>query len=551
MIAVLAVIALPFGLRRRGVTLMEQTNDTVIIVTPHNEAVRLELEIGFREWYQQQTERTVKIDWRAPGSTGNIIRLLNTAYENVFRRHWEQTLHRPWSHKVQTGYMRKNPKNPLAKEAREAFLASNIGCGIDLFFGGGIVEFKKLADDGIFVPCDLQQRHPEWFNEAVIPEVLAGDRLYDPNGKWMPAVLSTFGIMYNTDRLKDLKISPPQQWSDLATSDFYHHLAMVDPVQSSVVIKCFEMLLQQQMQRACSEHFPNRSITELSKKELRMVLGIGWTHGLQIIQKIMANARCFTDNSVATVWDVNQGNCAAGVVVNFYGYHQRAETLARGGSDRVRFIVPKNGACYSPDPIALLRGAPNRETAQRFIEYLHSEAGQDRLGFKLRSGTKSPTGTASEQSDVLRSHQPRRYALHRTPVRRDFYTEFRKPFQSAPDMNPYDEESAFVYRADWTAPAFNAIRFLSKVLFMHPYTELTRAWEAIFKAQKAGRTEVAQRALAVMQDFHELTYDWIFDTFNPTVKSQNMLAQTKLETELTKRACKQYREAYKIATEGR
>ena len=553
LIAIVAVIALPFLFRRPGIRLTEQTDDTVVIVTPNNEAIRLELEVGFREWYQKQTGRTVNIDWRAPGSTGNVVRLLNTSYENSFKNYWTQNLHRPWTHEVQSNYNQKSPKSALGKEAREAFLASNVGCGMDLFFGGGVTEFKKMATAGVLVPCDLLQRHPEWFNENIIPKELAGDALYDPDSKWMPAVLSTFGIMYNTDRLKDLGIEAPQQWSDLAKPAFYHQIAMVDPVQSSVVVKCFEMLLQQQMQQACDEQFPDKPIDKLSKEELQTALNIGWMRGLRLIQKIMSNARYFTDNSIATVWDVNQGNCAAGVVVHFYGYHQRAETLARGGKDRVRFFVPKNGACYQPDPIGLLRGAPNKEVAQLFIEYIHSEEGQDRMGFKLRSKIDSEPSnvTGSDEEKIFRSHQPMYHALHRTPVRRDFYTEAKKPFQSAPDMNPYDAENMFIYRTEWTGPAFGAIRFLSKVLFMHPYTELTRARKAIFEAQAAGRTEAAERALSVMQDFHELTYDWISEVYNPLVKAKNMRAQVDLETELTKRFCRQYKEAYKIATEGK
>lgn len=549
LLAIVAVIALPFLLRRPGVRLTEQTDDTVVIVTSNNEAIRLELEVGFREWYQKQTGRTVNIDWRAPGSTGNIIRLLNSFYENAFRNHWTQNLQRPWTDEVKSNYNQESPKSVLGKEAREAFLASNVGCGMDLFFGGGVTEFKKQAAAGLLVPCDLPQRHPEWFNENVIPKQLAGDSLYDPDGKWMPAVLSTFGIMYNTDRLQDLNIEAPQRWSDLAQPGFYHQIAMVDPVQSSVVVKCFEMLLQQQMQQACDEKFPDKPIDKLSKEELQKALGIGWTRGLQLIQKIMANARYFTDNSIATVWDVSQGNCTAGVVVNFYGHHQRTETLARGGKDRIRFLVPKNGASYQPDPIALLRGAPNREVAQRFIEYIHSEEGQDRMGFKLKSKTDPSVNAASVEANILRSHQPIYHALHRTPVRKDFYTASKKDFQSAPDTNPYDEENMFIYRTDWTGPAFGAIRFLSKVLFMHPYTELTRAWKAIFDAQNAGRTDVAKCALSVMQDFRELTYGWIFDVYNPLVKSKDMCTLMKLETELTKRACRQYEEAYRIATE--
>ena len=189
---------------------------------------------------------------------------------------------------------------------------------------------------------------------------------------------------------------------------------------------------------------------ELTEDELHEVLNKGWLNGLKIIQKIMANARYFTDNSVTTVWDVCMGNCSVGIVVDFYGRHQRELTRSRGGSDRLRFVLPKGGSCISPDPIAMFRGAPHRSVAQAFIEYVVSAEGQERIGFK--------TGTP---------HGPQYYALHRTPMRKDFYKEEKQKYMSTPDMNPFSEEDEFPYQPQWTGTAFGAIRMLSKVLFGH------------------------------------------------------------------------------------
>ena len=269
----------------------------------------------------------------------------------------------------------------------------------------------------------------------------------------------------------------------------------------------------------------------MNEQQLREALNEGWLRGLKVVQKIMANSRYFTDNSVTTVWDVSLGNCAVGVVVDFYGRHQKSSTISRGGKDRISFVFPKGGSCYSPDPISMFRGAPHKEVAKAFMEYVVSEAGQDRVGFR----TGVPGG-------------PKYYALHRTPLRRDFYQEEKSPWMSSPEMDPFKTVNEFEYQAQWTAPAFGAIRFLAKVLFMDPFTELASAWHAIIKAQKEGRKEQATNALALLENFEGITYDWTINTLSKVLKSKNALLRIKLETELTQRYCKQYKEAYKEAS---
>ena len=74
---------------------------------------------------------------------------------NSFRLYWEKTLKREWTPEVQENYARSDGKTPLAQEARSAFLASNVSCGIDLFFGGGVIEHKKEAEMGQLVPCGI------------------------------------------------------------------------------------------------------------------------------------------------------------------------------------------------------------------------------------------------------------------------------------------------------------------------------------------------------------------------------------------------------------
>ena len=72
--ALVAIIALPFILRPKQPAL-EKSDVTLVIITPHNEAIRSEYGRGFRAWYKQRTGKTVLLDWRVIGGT-SLFRLV-------------------------------------------------------------------------------------------------------------------------------------------------------------------------------------------------------------------------------------------------------------------------------------------------------------------------------------------------------------------------------------------------------------------------------------------------------------------------------------------
>src|ERR1700712_1916828 len=101
-LALVAVVALPFLLRPKQVS-VANADETVIIVTPHNEAIRYEYSRGFAEWYKARTGKTVAIDWRVLGGTSEIARFLESEYITAFQNYWTNTLKKTWSTEIQAG----------------------------------------------------------------------------------------------------------------------------------------------------------------------------------------------------------------------------------------------------------------------------------------------------------------------------------------------------------------------------------------------------------------------------------------------------------------
>lgn len=515
-----ALIALPFLLRSRPAN-FRSTDDTVVIVTPHNEAIRFEFEAGFDRWYQAKTGRTVRIDWRLVGGTSDISRYLESAFAGAYELDRNRR-GEPWDARIQSSFQDPHvgaDSPEKVRRAREEFLTSTVTCGIDVFFGGDAYQFDKEARAGRLVASDLEARYPEWFNEEVLPGTFGGEPFRDPLGRWYGVVLSSYGIIFNREGLRRLGIErEPTQWADLADPRLMGEVGLADPTKSGSVCEAFEAILQQQMQQR---------VAKAAEADERAAVEAGWTDGLRLIQRMGANARYFTDSSQKPPIDVANGDCAAGLCIDFYGRQQEEAVRRRGASDRIGFTKPIGGSAASADPIGLLRGAPHREVAVAFIEYVLSMAGQK--VWALRPGTVDG---------------PVRYPLRRMPVRRDFYRQHEwAAVRSDPLDSPYDAATPFVYHPTWTGSLFREIGFVTRAMCQDTHEELRSAWDAI---QRAPEPERAQ-ALSVMEDMSRIDYATTAGEIHRVLNERDRVAEVGLAADLAAWFGTHYREAEAIA----
>ncbi len=391
--------------------------------------IRHEFSVGFRRWYRERTGRTVFLDWRNVGGTSDITRYLDGQYDASFRYLWTAKLGKPWSAEIQAGYKKgRLPADApaIVKEARGAFRQSDVGCGMDVFFGGGPYDFEQEAAAGRRPDAGLTAAHPDWFTESAFPWRFNGEFYRDPNNLWIGDVMSSFGILYNKDSLKRIGFDrEPDQWADLADPRFFGQgIGLCDPTESGSILVAFENLIQQRIEARLDEL---RASDPMGDPKVHTAAAVrqGWLEGLRLIQIIGANARYFTDTSQKPPIDVATGDCAAGMCIDFYGREQQEAVRRRNDYDRLGYVAPEGGSSYSVDPIALLRGAPHRAVAVAFMEYVLSLEGQKLWNFRV--GT--PDG-------------PDEFALRRLPVRRDFYGRADwLQYRSVPQADPYSQEA--------------------------------------------------------------------------------------------------------------
>jgi iron(III) transport system substrate-binding protein len=532
--ALAGIVALPFALRPQT-SAAAATDDTLVIITPHNEALRTEFGRGFQKWYEARTGRTVAVDWRVIGGTSEITRYLEGEYVAAYQNRWTGELKRVWSAEIQAGFQ----SNPAAdapaavKEARADFLASNVSSGLDLFFGGGVYDFDRQARAGRIVDSGILRQHPEWFGEAVIPQAVGGQTFWDKDGRWIGSVLSSYGIIFNRDSWRRLGIEQePRQWSDLKDPRLIGEIALCDPTKSGSIAAAFENLIQQQVHlRVAALQATDPALAARDPKALEAeAVREGWVEGLRLLQLIGANARYFTDTSQKPPIDVAAGNCAAGMCIDFYGRQQAEAVSRRDGPERLGYVSPPGGTSYSVDPIALMRGAPHAAVARQFIEYVLSPEGQ--AIWNLRPGT--PGG-------------PERFALRRLPVRKDFYTRTDlQPLRSDPQDDPFAAGGQLVYRSEWTGAVFNEMSFIIRVMAHDTHPELTRAWRAIIAAPEPRKS----RALSALQDMAAVDYAKAGSVIKQGLGAKDKSVGIRLAAELGETFRRNYARAEAIA-EGR
>ncbi len=363
------------------------------IITSHAPGIRAAYTDAFRGWYRKHYDADVDVDYTAYGSA-DIVRALadaNALYDK-------------------TGTL-----------------------GYDLAWGGGDYLFDhQLKAPGYLAGVDL----PASVMAAAFPRPdLNGLPLYDTKDRppqWFGTALSSFGITYNRPVLRYLGVPDPTTWTDLRDPRYLNWVICADPTHSTSSKQAYMAIVERAMVDA-----RNAGSTE----------DAGWAKGMGTVRQISANCRSFTDDSGLVPGIIAGGDAAAGMTIDYYG---RSEVEAVGGG-RLGYVQPKGATVINPDPIAMIKGAPHREVAERFIEFCLSPQGQ-RL-WNLRPGTPGGPSTGA--------------ALRRLPIMPSVYGD---PNFTDPD-NPFTESGGF-NKSDAREKTFGILGELIAASCVGPLEEL-------------------------------------------------------------------------------
>lgn len=219
------------------------------------------------------------------------------------------------------------------------FGANPATAGIDIFWGGGLATFETISKSNWLaeykLPADLRKQ---------LPVKLAGIPTTDKNSSWFGSAATSFGIFYNKKLLKMQRTKVPKIWADLADPAYFGQVSATDPRHSGGASTMNSIILQ----------------------------GYGWDKGWQILGGLAANTRKFTHSSSDPIKAIISGEASLAPTIDFYA----AAKIGDLGSDNLGFILPSDYTILDPDPVGILKGAPNRQSAERFVQYILSPEAQ-------------------------------------------------------------------------------------------------------------------------------------------------------------------------------
>ena len=314
------------------------------------------------------------------------------------------------------------------------------GIGIDIFFGGGTDNYLRLSNMGWLHAYQLPRTQLEQMMQS-----FQGIPLYDTEHQWYGAALSSFGIMYNEELRELLKLPKTTAWQDLGNLELIGRIGAADPRESGSAHMVYEIILQT----------------------------LGWEEGFALLTKLGGNVRGFSAGANAIPTDVVAGQVIYGLAIDFYAYGQ----IAVVGADKIKYVVPADGAAVTADPIAIFKGAPNLPVAQKFLEFVLSEDAQ-KLWMLRDTDPEGPEWKGG---------------LNRASVLPALY---EKLGERCIVPNPFAMEgSPFQYDSDKGSTRWDIVDGLFGVLIINSHKDLVNAWKAIRKCKDPAKRDAAMAVL--------------------------------------------------------
>lgn len=372
-----------------------------------------------------------------------IISPHHEGIETEFGKNFEEWYHKQTGRTVKTDWRDVGGTSSNYRFIESEFKRVPDGIGIDIFFGGGTDNYLRLSNRGWLHAYKLPGTQLEQMMQS-----FQGIPLYDAQHQWYGAALSSFGIMYNEELRGLLQLPKVSTWKDLGNLTLIGRIGAADPRESGSAHMVYEIILQT----------------------------LGWEEGFALLTKIGGNVRGFSAGANAIPTDVVAGQVIYGLAIDFYAYGQ----IAVVGADKIKYVVPADGAVVTADPIAILKGAPNIAVAEKFLEFVLSEDAQKL--WMLR--------------DTDREGPEWKGGLNRASVLPALYDKLG---ERCIVPNPFAMEgSPFQYDSDKGGTRWNIVNDLFGILIIDSHKDLVNAWKAIQKSKDPAKRDAAIAVLTKM-----------------------------------------------------
>ena len=237
----------------------------------------------------------------------------------------------------------------------------------DVVIGGNSNFHADLAAGGYL----------EKYTSPVVKTAGISPKFMDPDGYWTGWYLGALCILYNekryNDEIKPKGIQPPATWDDLLNPAYKGQVIASNPATTGGAY----LMVAAQIFRLGSEQA-----------------------GFDYVRKLNDNVAQYTAGANGSIPLVSQGEAIVGVAWGHDTLKQKAQ-----GNLPIVVVFPKDTG-FEIGAASIIKNAPHREAAQKFIDFLLSpEAGKinsaNGYRYPVRKGVALPAGVPAFESLAL------------------------------------------------------------------------------------------------------------------------------------------------------
>lgn len=227
-----------------------------------------------------------------------------------------------------------------------------------VWFGGPADAFVQAKEEG------LLEKYVS-ANAAKVPA-----QFKDADGYWTGIYIGYLGFVSNQKLLAERNVAPPKSWDDLLKPEFKGQIVLANPGSSGTAYTMLATVVQL----------------------------MGEDKGLEYMKKLHGQIKTYPKSGTAPGRMAGQGEAMVGVSFLHDGIKYREE-----GMKDIVLTAPVEGTGYEIGSVAIIKGGPDQEAAQKFVDWALSKKGEE-IGQEVGSYQflPNPEAKTPKQADEIK-----------------------------------------------------------------------------------------------------------------------------------------------------
>lgn len=244
-----------------------------------------------------------------------------------------------------------------------------------IWFGGPAESYIQAEADGLLDKYVSP-------NTKDIP-----DGYRDKSGYWTGFQTGVLGFFTNTKLLKEKGLEAPKTWDDLLKPEYKGQIVVANPASSGTAFTFIATVIQLK----------------------------GHDEAMKYLKQLDGQIKQYPKTGAAPAQMVGMGECMIGI-----GYLHEGIMQNLSGYKDLQISAPEDGTGYMVDSVALIKGGPDKEAAEKFIDWILTKKVENTfVSYKEYQVPANKNATVPKEDDFMSSVKLINYDMQLAGTNRD------------------------------------------------------------------------------------------------------------------------------------